>query len=130
MPMSKVEGVERMLQRFSALGGLNGSSWLLQSSLGAAAGASSLPSLCLRGACSLIFHSSIIVWRISSVWKYSATKIDGVYTGENLPPIILDVIVDYGFESNMGFFIMDNASNNDTVMNHPSTRVCIAAIPV
>ena len=54
--------------------GLNGSSWLLQSSLGAAAGAGSLPSPCLRGACPLIFDLSIIVWRILSMWKYSATS--------------------------------------------------------
>lgn len=31
-------------------------------------------------------------------------EIDGAYTGENLLPVILYVIVDYGFESNLGFF--------------------------
>lgn len=55
-------------------------------------------------------------------------EIDGAHTGENLSPVILDVIVDYGFESNLGFFMMDNASNNDTMMNHLSTRTCIIII--
>jgi hypothetical protein len=55
-------------------------------------------------------------------------EIDGAHTGENLSPVILDVIVDYGFESNLGFFMMDNASNNDTMMNHLSTRTCITII--
>lgn len=57
-------------------------------------------------------------------------EIDGAHTGENLSPVILEVIVDYGFESNLGFFMMDNASNNDTMMNHLSIRTYITVIHV
>jgi hypothetical protein len=51
-------------------------------------------------------------------------EIDGDHTGENLAPVILEVIADYGFKTNLGFFVMDNASNNDTMMNYLSLRKC------
>lgn len=57
-------------------------------------------------------------------------EIDGAYIGENLSPVILDVIVDYGFESNLGFFMIDNTSSNNTMMNHLSTYTCITIIQV
>jgi hypothetical protein len=51
-------------------------------------------------------------------------EIDGDYTGKNLAPVILEVIPDYRFKTNLGFFAIDNASNNDTIMNYLSLRKC------
>jgi hypothetical protein len=40
----------------------------------------------------------------------------GEHTGENLVVAVLDVRKEWGFASKLGYFMMDNASNNDTMM--------------
>lgn len=42
--------------------------------------------------------------------------IDGEHDGETLAHAILQVIEDWGLTSRLGFFTMDNAGNNDTMM--------------
>jgi hypothetical protein len=42
--------------------------------------------------------------------------IHGRYTGVTLSNIVLQVIQEYGIEEKVGYFMMDNASNNDTMM--------------
>ena len=42
--------------------------------------------------------------------------IDGEHDGGNLASTILEVIEDWGFASKLGYFVMDNAGNNDTMM--------------
>jgi hypothetical protein len=38
------------------------------------------------------------------------------HTGENVSKLVMDVVKDYGIASKLGYFMMDNASNNDTMM--------------
>ena len=40
----------------------------------------------------------------------------GDHTGEHLQEAILEVLTDWGFTSKLGFFIIDNATNNNTMM--------------
>ena len=40
----------------------------------------------------------------------------GEHTSENLAVKVLDVVKEWGFASKLGYFMMDNASNNDTMM--------------
>lgn len=42
--------------------------------------------------------------------------IDSEHNGENLAVAILQVVEDWGLASKLGYFVMDNASNNDTMM--------------
>lgn len=42
--------------------------------------------------------------------------IDGEHDGSHLAAAIMDVIDDWGFASKLGYFVMDNAGNNDTMM--------------
>jgi hypothetical protein len=39
-----------------------------------------------------------------------------VYLGQNQAENIMEVVNDYGIASKVGYFVMDNASNNDTMM--------------
>jgi hypothetical protein len=50
--------------------------------------------------------------------------IDGEHNGENLADAIIQVIEDWGFASKLGFFTMDNAGNNDTMMRCISRGRC------
>ena len=43
-------------------------------------------------------------------------EIQGRHTGENLAPIVLDILQDYGITQKLGYIQMDNATNNDTLM--------------
>lgn len=43
-------------------------------------------------------------------------KIEGSHSGENMAAIIHKVARTYGFRDKLGYFVMDNASNNDTMM--------------
>lgn len=43
-------------------------------------------------------------------------EIEGSYKGENLYPIIILVIDDWNIIKKLGYFIMDNAINNNTIM--------------
>lgn len=44
------------------------------------------------------------------------TDIIGEHSGENLSIAMLEAIHDWGLTSKVGYFMMDNASNNDTMM--------------
>jgi hypothetical protein len=41
-------------------------------------------------------------------------RIKGAYTGENIAEAIIPVLIKMGVVSKLGFFIGDNADNNDT----------------
>jgi hypothetical protein len=43
-------------------------------------------------------------------------EVDGSHTGENLSVPALAVIKEWGIQDNLGYFMMDNADNNDTMM--------------
>lgn len=43
-------------------------------------------------------------------------EVDGEHTGENMSKSVMDVIEDYSIASKVGYFVMDNATNNDTMM--------------
>ena len=43
-------------------------------------------------------------------------EVDGEHTGENLALLVWQVLDDYQIKSKVGFFMMDNASNNDTLI--------------
>ncbi|OWT42447.1 hypothetical protein VFPPC_18547 [Pochonia chlamydosporia 170] len=42
--------------------------------------------------------------------------IDSEHDGSHLAAAIMEVVEDWGFASKLGYFVMDNASNNDTMM--------------
>jgi hypothetical protein len=46
----------------------------------------------------------------------SIKEVDGSYTGENLSVPVLIVIKEWGIQDNLGYFMMDNTENNDTMM--------------
>jgi hypothetical protein len=43
-------------------------------------------------------------------------EIQGRHTGENLAPIVLDILQDYSITYKLGYIQIDNATNNDTLM--------------
>jgi hypothetical protein len=47
-------------------------------------------------------------------------EIQGSHTGANLAPMVLRAIKRFKFVHNLGYCIMDNASNNDTIMRELS----------
>jgi hypothetical protein len=46
----------------------------------------------------------------------------GEHSGENQASVVMDVIDEYGIASKIGYFVMDNASNNDTLVRSLSQR--------
>jgi hypothetical protein len=48
-------------------------------------------------------------------------EIEGSHKGENLAPVVMEVIREWGIASKLGYIVMDNASNNDTMMAAIST---------
>jgi hypothetical protein len=45
-------------------------------------------------------------------------ELQGKHEGENIAPVIIQVLEDWGILSKVGFFQMDNAGNNDTMIKH------------
>ena len=43
-------------------------------------------------------------------------EVIGVHEGKNLAPVLMEVIKEWGIASRLGFFVLDNATNNDTMM--------------
>jgi hypothetical protein len=43
-------------------------------------------------------------------------EISGSHTGENLAIPVIEVIKDWNIQHNLGYFMMDNASDNDTMI--------------
>jgi hypothetical protein len=48
-------------------------------------------------------------------------ELDGEHSGQNLADSVIGIIDDYGIASKVGYFVMDNASNNDTMIEALST---------
>lgn len=53
---------------------------------------------------------------------------DGAHSGENQAVSIMEVINDYGIASKVGYFVMDNASNDDTMIKALSHRMYLNTI--
>jgi len=51
-------------------------------------------------------------------------EIEGNHSGLNLAPVLMDVIRDWGIALKLGYMVMDNASNNDTMILALSTGTC------
>jgi hypothetical protein len=51
--------------------------------------------------------------------------IQGRHTGENLAPIVLGILQDYGIAYKLGYIQMDNATNNDTLMAALSSGISL-----
>jgi hypothetical protein len=43
-------------------------------------------------------------------------ELDGAHSRENQACCVIEVINDYGIALKVGYFVMDNASNNDTII--------------
>ena len=43
-------------------------------------------------------------------------EIEGDHKGKSLAPVLMEVIRDWGIASKLGYIVMDNAPNNDTIM--------------
>ena len=42
--------------------------------------------------------------------------VSGSHTGVNLAEVVMEVIKEWGIQDKQGYFMMDNADNNDTMM--------------
>jgi hypothetical protein len=53
--------------------------------------------------------------------------VEGAHDGENLSKYVMDVISEWGIASKLGYFNMDNAPNNDTMLKaiSLSTFLCV-----
>ena len=52
-------------------------------------------------------------------------ELDGKHSGPNMADCVMDIINDYGIASKVGYFMMDNADNNGTMMKALSTRTSV-----
>lgn len=43
-------------------------------------------------------------------------EVDGAHTGENLAAVVIEVVTEWNIQGNLGYFMMDNADNNDTMI--------------
>jgi hypothetical protein len=43
-------------------------------------------------------------------------EISGKHDGTNLAEAVMEVVKEWNIQSNLGYFMMDNADNNDTMM--------------
>jgi hypothetical protein len=52
--------------------------------------------------------------------------VEGTHDGENLSKYVMEVIIEWGIASKLGYFNMDNAPNNDAMLRHISisTLLC------
>ena len=46
--------------------------------------------------------------------------VEGAHEGENLSKYVMEVIIEWGIASKLGYFNMDNAPNNDVMLRHVS----------
>jgi len=44
--------------------------------------------------------------------------LEGLHTSANMEEIVMEVLREYGIEEKLGYFVGDNASNNDTLVRH------------
>jgi hypothetical protein len=54
-------------------------------------------------------------------------EIKGKHTGENMSKIVMEVIDDWGIASKLGYFQMDNAGSNDTMLYALSAGKCLTS---
>jgi hypothetical protein len=57
-------------------------------------------------------------------------KLDGPYSGENQSQLVIEVIKEYRIACKVGYFMMDNAENNETMIRSLSlceSRPTVAA---
>ena len=43
-------------------------------------------------------------------------EIDSDYIGKNITPYVIEAIREYEIKKNLGYFVIDNANNNDTML--------------
>src|SRR6266480_3755072 len=53
-----------------------------------------------------------LLWQSTLAMK----EVEGQHMGENLAAVLLDVIRDYRIQNRLGYFMGDNTSNNDTML--------------
>ena len=63
--------------------------------------------------CGLVAHFVTHMQKLQTA-LLALPRIQGSHSGENLSSYIAKVIEDYGIESKLGYFVTDNADNNDT----------------
>jgi hypothetical protein len=51
-------------------------------------------------------------------------RLRGPYSGENLAQVIIKLIDEYEIADRLGFFVLDNASSNDTCVNELLANLC------
>jgi len=44
--------------------------------------------------------------------------LEGSHTGANMAEVVMEALREYGIEEKLGYFVGDNASNNDTLVRH------------
>jgi hypothetical protein len=54
---------------------------------------------------------------------HALKELDGAHSGQNQAVSIMEVINDYGIAPKIGYFLMDNVSNNDTMIKALSHRM-------
>ena len=52
-------------------------------------------------------------------------ELDGKHSGPNMADCVMEIINDYGIASKVGYFMMDNADNNGTMVKALSTRTFV-----
>ena len=50
-------------------------------------------------------------------------ELDEAHTGENISEVVYDVAKEYGIVDNLGYFMMDNAKNNDMSLEELNKRI-------
>lgn len=45
-------------------------------------------------------------------------EIEGAHSGEHICDVFVSIANEYEIQNKLGFFVMDNASNNDTFLKH------------
>jgi hypothetical protein len=56
-------------------------------------------------------------------------EIEGVHTGENLCSVLVEILSEYQIWTKIGYFVLDNAANNDTMMGGFARHLETLGIP-
>jgi hypothetical protein len=51
-------------------------------------------------------------------------EIKGNYKGENLAPVVMEVIRDWDIAYKLGYIVIDNTGNNDIIITYISKGTC------
>ena len=51
-------------------------------------------------------------------------EIDSDYIGKNITPYVIEAIREYEIKKNLGYFVIDNADNNDTMLAELLLLLC------